>query len=280
MPLERTFSRTEILARLRRTIAEGRAIVTAGASVGLVAKCAELGGADLIVVYSTGRSRIMGLPTTTMGDSNALTLGMYEEIANVVEDTPIIGGADAVDPTYMSLPRLVRRFRDAGFAGLINFPTIGDRQAWSAKRETVGLGFSREVEMIRLARSQDYFSMAYVFDVDEAQRMAAAGVDVQVAHVGWTGGGLSGNKDIPAEDKAAHDVQAIVEATLRENPECICLAHGGPLATPEDTERIYTQTDAQGFVGASSIERIPIERAVREAVEAFKAQHPRRKTGS
>jgi predicted TIM-barrel enzyme len=280
MLAERSFTRAKILDRLRRGVAEGRPILAAGCSVGLVAKCAEAGGADLIVVYSTGRSRIMGLPTTPLGDSNALTLAMYAEIDNVVDDTPIVGGAEAVDPTYRRLPRLIQRFRDTGYAGLINFPTLGNNPNRSKLREDVGLGFSREVEMIRLARRADYFTMAYVFDPDQAGQMADAGVDVQVAHVGWTAGGMAGatNSVLPF-DQAAEQVQAIVEATRRANPSCICLAHGGPFARPEDTRYLYENTDALGFVGASSIERIPIERAVREAVVAFKAERLRPSRG-
>jgi predicted TIM-barrel enzyme len=277
MPLEREFIRSEILERLRGAVRAGRPILAAGCSVGLVAKCAEVGGADLLVVYSTGRSRIMGLPTTPLGDSNATTLAMYDEIANVVNDTPIIGGAEATDPTYLSLPRLIARFRQTGYAGLINFPTIGNNPTRSAMREDVGLGFSREVELVRLARRQDYFTMAYVFDVEQARRMAAAGVDAQVAHVGWTAGGLAGaTASALTPAAAAERVQAMIEATRREQPECLCLAHGGPFATPEDTRSLYAHTDAVGFVGASSIERIPIERAVTETVAAFKAIRLRR----
>jgi len=273
VPERTVFTRRSILERLRRTVADGRPILGAGASVGLVAKCAEAGGADLLIVYSTGRSRIMGLPTTPLGDSNALTLAMYAEIDNVVDDTPIVGGAEAIDPTYRRLPRLVRAFRETGYDGIINFPTIGNNPTRSGMREDVGLGFSREVEMVRVARADDYLTMAYVHDVDQARAMAAAGVDIQVPHVGWTAGGMAGatSSYLPHEMAAAR-VQEMIEATLGENPECICLAHGGPFAAPEDTRYLYDHTDARGFVGASSIERIPIERAVTEAVRAFKAE--------
>lgn len=273
MALEHTFSRAEVLGRLRTTIREGRPILGAGCSNGLVAKCAEAGGADLLIVYSTGRSRMMGLPTTPIGHANPVTLEMYDELANVVNDTPIIGGVEAADPTYMSLKRLVRLFREKGYAGVINFPTVATSPERAAMREDVGLGYSREVEMVRVARSLDYFSMAYVFTVEQARRMAAAGVDVQVAHVGWTVGGLAGrSRDrAPSFEYAAEQVQAMIDVTLQEQPECICLAHGGPYAGPDDTRQLYSQTSALGFVGASSIERIPIERAVREAVAAFKA---------
>lgn len=273
---ERAFTRAAILARLRATIAEGTPILAAGCSVGLIAKCAESAGADLIVVYSTGRSRIMGLPTTPLGDSNALTLAMYAEIDNVVDKTPLIGGAEAIDPTYRRLPRLISRFREVGYDGVINFPTIGNNPTRSSMREDVGLGFSREIEMVRLARAADYFSMAYVHDIEQARRMAAAGVDVQVPHVGWTAGGMAGaTHSYVRHQEAAERIQSMIEATREENPDCICLAHGGPFAEPEDTRYLYEHTDAKGFVGASSIERIPIERAVTSTVAAFKTERLR-----
>lgn len=274
MTLEHSFTRIEIVDRLRESMRAGKPIVGAGASCGLIAKAAELGGADLIIVYSTGKSRLMGLPTTPLGDANKVTLEMFDEIENVVRDTPIIGGALATDPTYMDLKKLLGKFRGAGYSGVINFPnvsTYGDERG--ARMDDAGMGISREFEMIRLAHEQDYFTMAYSYTSNQAKRMAAAGVDVQVAHVGWTVGGLVGRsaERAPSLDAAAEMVQTMIEITLQENPDCICLAHGGPYDTPENTQALYEQTDAKGFVGASSIERIPVERAVSGAVAAFKA---------
>jgi len=273
MALEHSFTRQEILDRLKKTIREGRPVIASGCSNGLIAKSAEAGGTDLLIVYSTGRSRMMGLPTTSIGHANLVTLDMFDEIANVVNDTPIIGGAEAVDPTFMSLKKLINRYRETGFVGLINFPTIGMLLERSAMREDAGLGFSREVEMVRLARSMDYFTLAYVFTDEHAEAMAKAGVDVLVPHVGWTVGGLVGRsaESAPSFEKAAAAVQAMIDKAQAIHPECICLAHGGPYSSPEDTVRLYAETTAVGFVGASSIERIPVEKAVRDTVAAFKA---------
>ena len=273
MALEHTFTRKQILDRLRKTMQEGKPIVASGASSGIIAKSAEAGGVDLLVVYSTGKSRMMGLATTTIGHANLVTLDMFDEIANVVNDTPIIGGAEAVDPTFMSLKRLIKAYQDKGFVGLINFPTIGMLFERSAMREDAGLGFSREVEMTRLARQADYLTMAYVFTVEQAKAMAEAGVDILVPHVGWTVGGTIGRsaKSAPSFDEAAKAVQAMIDVTMPIQPGCICLAHGGPYSGPEDTKRLYAETSAVGFVGASSIERIPVEKAVRDVVVAFKS---------
>jgi len=268
------FTREEILRRLRKTSEEGKPIIAAGSSAGIIAKCAELGGADLIMVYSSGKARIRGLQTTLVEDSNAVTLEMFEEIDNVVKDTPIIAGIDATEPPAgRDLAELVRRFVDTGFSGIINFPTYGffEDETWRRNREAEGIGFSREVELIRVARNMDVFTMAYVFFPQDARAMAEAGVDCMVPHAGGTAGGLVGFDAIavPLENAAA-GVQKMIEATRQVNPDVICLAHGGPIAAPEDTRYLYEHTEAAGFVGASSIERIPVERAVTEVVEAFK----------
>jgi predicted TIM-barrel enzyme len=199
---------------------------------------------------------------------------MFEEINNVVQDTPIIGGIDATEPPAgRDLSELVKTFVDTGFSGIINFPTYGffDDKTWRAQREAEGTGFSREIELIRLARKMDVFTMAYVFFAEDAQAMAEAGVDCMVPHTGGTTGGLVGFDSIASPlDDAVNSVQQMIEATRQVNPDIICLAHGGRIATPEDTEYLYEHTDAAGFVGASSIERIPVEKAVIEVVQQFK----------
>jgi predicted TIM-barrel enzyme len=268
------FTREEILRRLRKTSEEGKPIIAAGSSAGIIAKCAELGGADLIMVYSSGKARLRGFQTTMVENSNAVTLEMFEEIDNVVKDTPIIAGIDVTEPPAgRDLAELVRRFVDTGFSGIINFPTYGffEDETWRRGREAEGIGFSREVELIRVARNMDVFTMAYVFFPQDARAMAEAGVDCMVPHAGGTAGGLVGFDAIavPLENAAA-GVQKMIEATRQVNPDVICLAHGGPIAAPEDTRYLYEHTEAVGFVGASSIERIPVERAVTEVVEAFK----------
>ena len=268
------FTREEIIRRLRKTSEEGKPIIAAGSSAGIIAKCAELGGADLIMVYSSGKARIRGFQTTMVENSNAVTLGMYEEIQNVVKDTPIIAGIDATEPPAgRDLAELVRRFVDTGFSGIINFSTYGffEDEAWRKSREAEGIGFSREIELIRAARNMDVFTMAYVFFPQDARAMAEAGVDCMVPHAGGTAGGLVGFDAIasPLEDAAA-SVQKMIEVTKQVNPDVICLAHGGPIAAPEDTKYLYEHTEAAGFVGASSIERIPVEKAVTDVVKAFK----------
>jgi predicted TIM-barrel enzyme len=262
--------RETILSALQTERAAGRPILAAGASAGIIAKCADLAGADLIVVYSTGKSRLMGLPTTPLGDSNKLTVEMAAEVLNVVEERPVIGGVEATDVTRRNLARLLDTFVDAGYAGIINFPTIAmwpDRRRINEKR---GYGFARECEIVSLARERDMFTMAYVFNDNDTRAMVDAGADCIVGHVGATDGGLVGARF----DGNLSDVFAPLESMFRTarttRSDVICLGHGGPLATPPDVAILYEHTTADGFVGASSIERIPVERAVMDVVKQFK----------
>ncbi|OYT57004.1 MAG: hypothetical protein B6U76_02205 [Desulfurococcales archaeon ex4484_217_2] len=261
---------------MRKTISEGKPILGAGCSAGIIAKCAELAGADLIIVYSTGLSRLMGLPTVIFGDSNALTVKMAKPILNIVKNTPVIAGVDLADPTR-DMERFLKKLMRMGFSGIINFPTFAlyDRNEYYRRsRDDVGIGFNREVENFRLAHEMGFFTMAYVRLPEDTIEMVKAGADVIVAHAGRTMGGLVGGKrgfgNIRTLEQAAEHVQRIIEAAKSVRPDIIALAHGGPIATPEDTQYIYDHTDAVGFVGASSIERIPIEKAVIETVKEFK----------
>ena len=263
-------TRQAILDTLRRRIATGRAVLVAGCSAGIIARSAEEGGADLIVVYSTGRSRLMGLPTWRFGDSNRGTLEMSAEILNVVADTPVIGGIEANDPTRRDIGQLLDRFESAGFSGVINFPTLTNMADQRRRAEMVGYGFGREVDAIGLARSRDLFTMAYVASAEDAAAMAAAGADVIVTHSGPTTGGRVGYADDRSVEAVCAYAQSLIDAAVAERPDVIPLLHGGRLATPDDVREALPLTTAVGFVGASSIERIPVERAVRNTVRAFR----------
>jgi predicted TIM-barrel enzyme len=266
-------TRQAILTHLRAEISAGRPIIGAGCSSGLIARSAAAGGADIIIVYNTGRSRLMGLATShLLNHANPTTLAMYEEIGNVVRDRPIIGGAEAQDPCYLhDLDRLVNNFRDAGFDGLINFPTATRPN----ERELVGLGLSRDFEMVKIAREMDFFTICYGYGVDQTVGLVAAGCDVLVAHAGWTVGGLAGaGVSAMSLDAGCEHVQHLIDLAHEGNPDVICLAHGGPIAGPEETRYLYDHTDAKGFLGASSVERIPVERAVVETVQEYKKIRP------
>ena len=273
----------ELRARLLEERGAGRAIVAAGAGSGLTAKCAALGGCDLLIVYNSGRYRMAGLPSLAgylpIGDANAEVLAMARrEIFPVAGHTPVIAGVLGVDPTR-ELDVLLAEIRAAGFAGVINFPTVGRIDgAFRQALEDLGFGYRREAEMIAQAHELGLFTLAYCFTPAEAALMARSGVDVVVAHLRTTAGGLVGVRKTLDLAGAFRRVDRIFAAARRVAPDVLCLAHGGPLATPRETAALYRHTGAMGFVAASSIERLPTEAAVVAEARAFKAQRlvPRR----
>jgi predicted TIM-barrel enzyme len=277
--------RAEILDRLRQQTSQGRPILGAGCSAGIIAKCAETGRADLIIVYSTGKTRMMGLPATMItGASNAITLEMVDELTNVVKNTPIIAGIEANDIFCLDLEASLRRFLDKGFSGAINFPTVGLYEnliegGMALRKFTEALapgygaahwGWPREVEMIRILREWDVFTMCYVFTPADAVAMVEAGADAVCVHVGPSMGGLTGFEPIEDVESLLARAQAVMESAREARPDVICLVHGGPFYDPEGARVVYEKTDAVGFVAASAIERIPVEKAVVAVCNDFK----------
>jgi predicted TIM-barrel enzyme len=271
-----TIPRPDILERLRAQIARGRPVVGASAGIGLSAKSAEAGGADLIVVYNSGRFRMAGRGSAAglmpYGDANAIVLEMAAEILPVVRDTPVIAGVCATDP-FRRMPAFLAELRGLGFSGVQNFPTVGLIEG--ATRQTLeetGMGFAHEVEMIRLARERGLLTLPYVFDSDQAAAMAGAGADIVVAHMGTTTHGAIGAISAPSLDECARRIAAIGDAARAVNPDVIVLCHGGPIAEPPDARAILDRVPGvAGFLGASSTERLPVERAIADAVGRFKS---------
>jgi predicted TIM-barrel enzyme len=275
--MSRQFTREEVLERLQKEIQKGRPILVAGAGIGITAKFAEIGGADLIGVYNSGLYRMNGHGSSAgrmpFGDANEIVLEMgLRSILPVVNDLPVIAGVCGTDVTRV-MRIFLKQIREAGFSGVMNFPTVGTLDGNFRQRlEDLGMGYEKEVEMIRLAREMDLFTICYSFTVQEAEAMAKTGVDVLIAHMGLTTGGSLGSKRAVTLVETVPRVQAILRAAKEIKKDIICLAHGGPISSPEDTEYIYQHTDAVGFLGASSIERIPVERAIQSATEAFKSR--------
>ena len=272
------FSRVDVLARLRRCVDRQEAIIGAGAGTGISAKFEERGGADLVLIYNSGRFRMAGHGSNAgllaVGDANAVVMDMGErEVLPVVEHTPVIAGVNGTDPTRV-MSRFLADVERAGFSGVINFPSHGiidGRWRWSL--EQTGFGYDREVAMIRTAAERGMFTMAYVFDEDNAREMAAAGVDVVVAHMGLTVGGSIGADQSSAMslDDAASLTERIGEAARGVRSETLLFCHGGPLVSPEDAEHVLTTTRAVGFVGASSMERLPVEQPLEDMAREFKS---------
>jgi predicted TIM-barrel enzyme len=266
----------EARERLRRTAAEGRLIVGAGAGTGLSAKCAEAGGADLIVIYNSGRYRMAGRGSLAgmlpYGDANAIVLDMAREVLPVVRDTPVLAGVCGTDP-FRQMPVFLGELIRLGFAGVQNFPTVGliDGTFRQGLEET-GMGFDLEVGMIAEAARLGLLTTAYAFTADEGRAMAEAGADVVVAHMGLTTKGAIGARTALTLDACVGRIGDIRDAVRSTGRDTLVFCHGGPIAEPEDVRYVLDHTPGiAGFFGASSIERLPTESAITQTVRRFKA---------
>ena len=269
-------TREEALQRLRAQVDRGQPIIGAGAGTGLSAKCAEAGGADLIIIYNSGRYRMAGRGSLAgllpYGDANAIVVEMAGEVLPVVRQTPVLAGVCGTDP-FRVMSVFLRELAELGFAGVQNFPTVGLIDGvFRQNLEETGMGYALEVEMIRHASEQGLLTAPYVFDPDDARRMTEAGADVLVPHMGLTTSGTIGAETAITLDEAVERVQAMHDAAKLVNPDVLVLCHGGPIAEPEDAAYVLGRTQGVvGFFGASSMERLPTEIALTETVRRFKA---------
>jgi len=270
------FTRQQVLDRLRAQLAQGKAIVGGGAGTGISAKFEEAGGIDLIVIYNSGRYRMAGRGSLAglmpYGDANAIVMEMAAEVLTVVRNTPVLAGVCGTDP-FRRMDRFLAQVKEIGFSGVQNFPTVGLIDGtFRANLEETDMGYDKEVEMIRQARRMDLFTSPYVFNTDEAKRMANAGADVVVAHMGLTTGGTIGAHTGRTLDDSVREVQAVADAARSVNRDVLVLCHGGPIANPEDARYVLERTkNVHGFYGASSMERLPVETAMTEQVRKFKS---------
>lgn len=269
-------NRLEALAHLRSEIAAGRPIIGAGAGTGLSAKCAEAGGADLIIIYNSGRYRMAGRGSLAgllpYGDANAIVVEMAAEVLPIVTHTAVLAGVCGTDP-FRLMPVFLRQIKEMGFTGVQNFPTVGLFDGvFRANLEETGMGYGLEVEMIRQAHELDLLTSPYVFTPDDARAMAAAGADVLVPHMGLTTSGTIGAQTAITLDEAVLRIQDMHDAARNVNPDIIVLCHGGPLAEPDDAAYVLARTPGVvGFFGASSMERLPTEVAMTANMKRFKA---------
>lgn len=268
--------RQEIVRRLRSQAAAGRPVVGCGAGTGISAKLAEAGGADLIIIYNSGRYRMAGRGSLAgmmpYGDANGIVVEMAAEVLPVVKDTPVLAGVCGTDP-FRLLPVFLRRLKEIGFSGIQNFPTVGliDGE-FRVNLEATGMGYDKEIEAIRLAHEIDLFTSPYVFDAEQAAAMARAGADQLVAHVGLTTSGSIGAGVALTLDQAVERVLAIAAAGRRVRGDLLVICHGGPFDEPATvTGALARMPGIDGFFGASSIERLPTERAITGQVRAFKS---------
>jgi predicted TIM-barrel enzyme len=264
----------DILARLREKIAGGGLIVGGGAGTGISAKCEEAGGIDLIVIYNSGRYRMAGRGSLSglmpYGNANEIVKEMGHEVLTAVKHTPVLAGVCGTDP-FMIRDLFLRELKDLGFAGVQNFPTVGLIDGtFRANLEETGMGYQEEVDCIAAAHDLDLLTTPYVFDVQEARKMARAGADILVAHMGLTTAGTIGARTAKTLEDCVPLINAIVDAAKSIRDDIIILCHGGPIAEPPDVQFIVQRCPAvNGFYGASSMERLPTERAITEQTRQF-----------
>lgn len=268
-------NRLEIMDMYRKQIAEGHILVGVGAGTGITAKSSEKGGADMLIIYNSGRYRMAGRGSLAglmaYGDANAIVVDMASEVLPVVQNTPVLAGVCGTDP-FRVMEVFLKQLKDMGFSGVQNFPTVGLIDGvFRQNLEETGMGYDLEVDMIRKAHELDLLTTPYVFDPDQAKAMAEAGADILVAHMGLTTKGSIGAQTALPLDECIVKIEAIIEAGRKVNPDILVICHGGPIAEPEDAAYVIERTKGiDGFFGASSIERFAAERGIKIQTEAFK----------
>jgi len=268
------WTRQEILGRLRAKIESGKPIIGGGAGTGISAKCEEAGGIDLIVIYNSGRYRMAGRGSLAgllaYGNANEIVREMALEVIPVVKDTPVLAGINGTDP-FIIWDRFLDELSSLGFAGIQNFPTVGLIDGvFRQNLEETGMGYNLEIEAVRLAHEKDLLSTPYVFSSEDAAAMTRAGADIIVCHMGLTTKGSIGAKTSRTLEECAAVINEWTSTARSVREDVIVLCHGGPIAMPEDAQFILKRCKGvQGFYGASSMERLPTEKAIRAQVEEF-----------
>ncbi|MCR8644337.1 phosphoenolpyruvate hydrolase family protein [Paenibacillus sp. N1-5-1-14] len=269
-------TRLEIVATFKEQVHNGQILLGVGAGTGITAKSSEAGGADMLIVYNSGRYRMAGRGSLagllSYGDANQIVVEMGYEVLPVVKDTPVLAGVCGTDP-FRVMEVYLKQLKDQGFSGVQNFPTVGLIDGvFRQNLEETGMGYDLEVEMIRIAHELDMLTTPYVFDPEQARAMAAAGADILVAHMGLTTKGTIGAKTALTLDDCVERIEAIIRAGKEVNPDIMVICHGGPIAEPDDAAYVMSKTEGiAGFFGASSIERFAAEKGIKEQTELFKA---------
>ena len=269
-------TRKEIMEKFRKEAAEGKILVGVGAGTGITAKSSEAGGADMLIIYNSGRYRMAGRGSLagllSYGDANQIVVDMGAEVLPIVKHTPVLAGVCGTDP-FRVMDVFLQQLKDQGFNGVQNFPTVGLIDGvFRQNLEETDMGYGLEVEMIRKAHELDMLTCPYVFDPDQAKAMAEAGADILVAHMGLTTKGTIGAKTALTLDDCVEKIKAIIKAGKEVNPDVMVICHGGPIAEPDDAAYVIGKIpEIDGFFGASSIERFAAERGIKAQAAAFKA---------
>lgn len=270
-----TMTRQEIMEKFRAEVKQGKILLGVGAGTGITAKSSEAGGADMLIIYNSGRYRMAGRGSLAgllpYGDANQIVVEMGSEVLPVVKHTPVLAGVCGTDP-FRVMDVYLKQLKDQGFNGVQNFPTVGLIDGvFRQNLEETGMGYGLEVEMIKKAHELDMLTTPYVFDAEQAKAMAEAGADILVAHMGLTTKGTIGAKTALTLDDCIVRIEEIIKAGKQVNPDIMVICHGGPIAYPEDAKYVIERTEGiDGFFGASSIERFAAEKAIKEQTESFK----------
>lgn len=269
------YTRKEIKEKLRAQVLRREPIIIGGAGIGLVAKAADRAGIDIIMAYNTGPFRMDGAASLCgylpYGDANAITLDLGNRLLNVVKNTPVIAGVGASDP-YRNIPRLIGQMMDMGFSGITNVPALGSYEGVIRDQiDALGCGVPEEVKMVAYCDKKDIFTIAYAFTEEDVRNFVNAGVDIVGVHVGGTVGGMTGSRVSRSIESACEMTQRYYDIAMKENPDVLVVTHGGPFEDPVTVSQVFQNTSVHGFIGASSIERIPVERAIHQVVTEFKA---------
>ncbi len=267
--------RQTLMKKFQDMVARGEPIIGGGAGTGISAKCEEAAGIDLIVIYNSGRYRMAGRASSAgllaYGNANEIVLEMAGEVLPVCKRTPVLAGVNGTDP-FIVMPVFLKKLKELGFAGVQNFPTVGIIDGtFRQSLEETGINFSSEVDMIRQAHELNLLTTPYVFSADEAVEMAKAGADFIVPHMGVTVGGTIGATSSKSLEESVRLIDEWGEAARRVRKDIIVIAHGGPISLPEDVAYVLKHSEhCNGFYGASSMERLPVEHAITEHVRRYK----------
>lgn len=271
-----TQTRSEIIAKFKEEVKKGHILLGVGAGTGITAKSSEAGGADMLIIYNSGRYRMAGRGSLagllSYGDANQIVVEMGSEVLPVVKDIPVLAGVCGTDP-FRVMDVYLKQLKEQGFSGVQNFPTVGLIDGvFRQNLEETGMGYGLEVDMIRKAHKLDMLTCPYVFDAEQAKAMAEAGADILVAHMGLTTKGTIGAKTALTLDDCIAKIKAIIDAGRSIRPDIMVICHGGPIAEPDDAAYIISAIpEIDGFFGASSIERFAAERGIKEQAAAFKS---------
>lgn len=268
-------NREQVIADFQAKRAQKEILVGVGAGTGITAKSSEAGGADMLIIYNSGRYRMAGRGSLagllSYGDANQIVMDMGHEVLPVVQHTPVLAGVCGTDP-FRVMKIYLQQLQAQGFSGVQNFPTVGLIDGvFRQNLEETGMGYDLEVDMIRQAHELGMLTTPYVFDPEQAIKMAEAGADLLVAHMGLTTKGSIGAETALTLDESVKKVQAILDAGRKVNPDIMVICHGGPIAEPQDAQYVIDHVDGiDGFFGASSIERFAAEKGIKQQTEAFK----------